>query len=116
MNMFEFQFRWGRKRSAFGVDVNAPTIDEAVTKANRFFNSNATVSPVNHPDAERLWINVATPITPKNIGSIPDVINGARILDSQLARRVAGVLQAGACVNSLDPFSTGTESYLVKLI
>jgi hypothetical protein len=31
MNMFEFQFRWGGKRSSFGVDVNAPTIDEAVT-------------------------------------------------------------------------------------
>ncbi len=23
MNMFEFQFRWGGKRSAFGVDDNA---------------------------------------------------------------------------------------------
>jgi len=42
MNMFEFQFRRGGKRSSFGVDVNAPTIDEAVTKANRFFNSDVT--------------------------------------------------------------------------
>ena len=27
MNIFEFQFRWGGKRSAFGVDVNALTIE-----------------------------------------------------------------------------------------
>ena len=70
MRIFEFQFRWGAKRSAFGVDVNATTIEEAVTKANRFFLSDATVSPANHPDAERLWINVTAPVTPRNIASI----------------------------------------------
>ena len=32
MNTFEFQFAWGGKRSAFGIDVNAPTIEEVITK------------------------------------------------------------------------------------
>lgn len=53
MKMFEFQFRWGGKRACFGIDVNAPTIEEAISKANRFLLSDATVSPLNHPDT---WI------------------------------------------------------------
>jgi formylmethanofuran dehydrogenase subunit E len=98
MNTFEFQFRWGGKRSAFGIDVNAPTIDEAVTKANRFFNSDATVSPVNHPDAERVWINVTTPITPRNIASIYGPLGKPECRDYTVAQwRRAYQVQCSIC-------------------
>jgi len=86
MNTFEFQFRWGGKRSAFGVDVNAPTIDEAVCQTNRFFNSDATVSPVNHPDTERLWINVAAPVISGDIASIYGPLGDPRRRNYTVAR------------------------------
>jgi hypothetical protein len=70
MKTFEFQFRWGGKRQCFGVDVNAASIAEAVEKANRFFDSDEAVHPLNHPDVERLWINVAAPVTARNVASI----------------------------------------------
>jgi hypothetical protein len=70
MNTFEFQFRWGEKRSSFGIDVNASTIEEAVAKANRFFDSDQALHPCNSPDAERMWINVTSQIVPRNIASI----------------------------------------------
>lgn len=71
MNTFEFQFRWGGKRSCFGIDVNACTVEEAITKANRFLNSDETViQTINHPDAERLWVNVTAPVAARNIASI----------------------------------------------
>jgi formylmethanofuran dehydrogenase subunit E len=98
MNTFEFQFRWGGKRSAFGIDVNASTIEEAVTKANRFFNSDATVSPVNRPDAERVWINVTTPITPKNIASIYGPLGKPECRDYTVAQwRRAYQVQCSIC-------------------
>ena len=70
MKTFEFQFRWGRTRYCFGIDVNAVSIEEAVTKANRFFDSDDALCPVNHPDAERVWVNVTTPVTARNLASI----------------------------------------------
>lgn len=39
MNLFEFRFRWGGRRSAFGIDVNARSMEEAITKAGQFFSS-----------------------------------------------------------------------------
>ncbi len=70
MNTFEFQFRWGGKRQCFGIDVNASSIEEAVAKANRFFDSDDAVHPVNHPDAERLWVNMTASVTDRHIASI----------------------------------------------
>ena len=51
MKLFEFQFRWGTKHHSFGIDVNARSIEEAVTKADRFFDSDDAVHAANHPDA-----------------------------------------------------------------
>lgn len=70
MKTFEFQFRWGGKRRCFGIDVNAVSIEEAVAKANRFFDSDDAIHPLDHPDAQRLWINVTAPVTTRNIASI----------------------------------------------
>ncbi|MGH7971421.1 MAG: hypothetical protein ACREIC_22100 [Limisphaerales bacterium] len=70
MKTFEFQFRWGGRRAGFGIDVNARTIEEAIAKANRFLASEEAVRPTQHPDAERLWINVVGTVTPRDIGSI----------------------------------------------
>src|SRR5438093_10279913 len=67
MKTFEFQFRWGGKHRCFGIDVNAVSIEEAVTKANGFFDSDDALCPVNHPDAERVWVNVTTPVTARNL-------------------------------------------------
>ena len=75
MKTFEFQFRWGAMRRCFGIDVNSPTIEEALVKANRFFDSDDALCPVNHPDAERVWVNVAAPVTAKNIASIYGPLN-----------------------------------------
>jgi len=72
MKQFAFQFRWGRKRTAFGIDVMASTVAEAVAKANRFFDSDDAVHPVSHPDAERVWVNVASQVTARNISAIYD--------------------------------------------
>ena len=70
MKLFEFQFRWGTKHHSFGIDVNARSIEEAVTKADRFFDSDDAVHAANHPDAERLWVNVAAPVTLRSIANI----------------------------------------------
>lgn len=70
MNIFEFQFRWGGQRQCFGVDVNAKDIEEAITKANRFFDTDEAVHAIKHRDAQRLWINVAALVTARNIASI----------------------------------------------
>jgi hypothetical protein len=70
MKTFEFQFRWAGKRSSLGIDVNATSIEEAVAKANCFFESDETVHPVNHPDAEKLWVQVTAPASSKDIASI----------------------------------------------
>ncbi len=70
MNIFEFQFRWGRKRGCFGIDVNAASIEMAVTKANRFFAADEGVRPTVDPDAKRMWVHAARRVTALNIGSI----------------------------------------------
>jgi len=57
MKLFEFQFRWGRTRYCFGIDVNAVSIEEAVTKANRFST------------ASMRFVGLTTP-TPNAFGSL----------------------------------------------
>src|ERR1043166_677710 len=81
MKTFEFQFRWGGKRQCFGIDVNAVSIEEALAKANRFFDSDDAIHPANHPDAARLWINVAAPITVRDIASIHGPLDEPECLD-----------------------------------
>jgi hypothetical protein len=98
MNTFEFQFGWGGTRSAFGLDVNASTIEEAVTKANRFLNSDATGSPVNHPDAERLWMNVVGPVIPRNIASTYGPLGNPQCRDYTVGQwRKAYEVQRSVC-------------------
>lgn len=70
MKQFEFQFVWGGKKNSFGIDVIAGNVEEAVIKANRFFNTSDEPLIVNHPDVERASIHVATKITARNIDTI----------------------------------------------
>ena len=69
--MYEFQFRWGGKTRAFGIDVNADTLEEAVTKANAYFDSDDLLTPQS-TQIERAWILVTKPVTARDIRTIFD--------------------------------------------
>ncbi len=98
MNLFEFQFRWGTKLHSFGIDVNARSIEEAVTKANRFFDGDEAVRPANYPDVERLWVNVIAPVTARDIGNIYGPLGDPKCRDFTVARwRKAYEIKCSLC-------------------
>lgn len=72
MKQYEFQFRWGRQKTTFGIDVMAASIKEACAKANQFFDSDDTMLSTPHANVARAWVNVASPVTARNIASIYD--------------------------------------------
>jgi hypothetical protein len=86
MKQFEFQFVWGTKRHSFGIDIVAGNVDEAVIKANRYFNTSDEPLLANHPDIERASIHVATKVTAQNIDTIYGPLNQTHSMNYTVAQ------------------------------
>lgn len=98
MNTFEFQFTWGGKRQCFGIDVNADSMEEAVEKENRFFDSDDAGRPANHRDAERIWLNVTAPVTTRHIANIYGPLDDPECQDFTVAQwRKAYEIKCSLC-------------------
>lgn len=74
MITYEFQFRWHFGRhAAFGIDVLASSIEEAVVKANAYFDCDECENIPVGRHAERVWVNLTRPVTARDICTIYEI-------------------------------------------